>query len=216
MKKIFELFTQNNYKEDNLIFVNEDLQLETYQSIKFLEKVFMHKTNNEMFIILNMLAKELTAECQNKSIKDWEENIIGFINFGLSYIENKEYLKYSTNLIILVRKGYPLDEIIKIEKSSNICRKIYIQIEDDGQMDREEQFNLPFILEYEKNVEVPDISVDNQRIHESSLVHEKREQKKVLRSINKIYELYKNKSVDKIERIERIESEYWKEILLDE
>lgn len=140
-----------------------------------LQHVFLHETQSEMFILVDITKNiekllksyNITYEDSNKVdmknseyqfllekvIKNWEQLILNFINFEWDNEEKRKFLKYNITLIILCCREKIDNEsilsktnaIIREERSTSVCRKIFIFNEDD------ELNYLPFYFENIKN-----------------------------------------------------------------
>ena len=135
-------------------FIEEDKETGKMKYIKPLETVFMHKTFNEMYLILdcgNQILNEI-KEAQNL----WENNVLSYVNFGEEYLQHKRYLKYNTILTIMC-KDLPQDEDdifrYESEKSKYICRKIFILVDDNGEVLDNNKTMLPFYFKPIEDIE---------------------------------------------------------------
>lgn len=105
----------------------------------------MHKTKNEMFLILECF--DLNSDSIKKICKEWEDRILYYANFGREYRDNINYLKYNTFLIILYKdQNGTVDNNFKFdtEKSLEICRKIFLSCDSDGKVKDDEVSIIPF------------------------------------------------------------------------
>lgn len=140
-KKLIESFTVN--------FGEKDLK---YSDI--LKDIYLHKTGNEMFIILDCISQNLDE--LKKVCEEWENYVLNFVNLDEEFRDNINYLKYNITLIILCRddKNSPFDDDFrfKMEKSVRICRKLFLLCdENDAVLDNEWRY-LPF---YNSTYELP-------------------------------------------------------------
>lgn len=154
----------DNAKIDSFCDVNGNWLVE-------LKYVFLHNTESEMFIVLDLkenlenlfriydieyetedeqcIKYNLYRNFLKKVISKWENLILNFINFEWDNEIKRKYIKYNISLIILCSKESIIKDevlnqkntIIKEERSTNICRKIFIFDEDS------EQNYLPFYFE---------------------------------------------------------------------
>lgn len=202
----FEEFFCNEYIEIkatgyNVIssFIEEIEGTPTKRYIEPLKTVFMHKTFNEMFLILD--CTDLNLMQINSECRAWENNVLNYVNFGEEYTYNKKFLKYNIVLIILCKDLPEKDDDIfrsEIEKSKTICRKIFILTDDEGNIFETNKTMLPFyfepiektknddINEYEKKLKdiLPkDEEVSNILQYKEKLSNE--DEKKILRWLEK-------------------------------
>ncbi len=132
-----------------------------------LKNIYLHKTHSEMYIVIESKATEL-IESLNELVEQWEERVLEYLNFEYTDLRTKKYLKYNVTLIILCICEKPVVEndrgaFIKEEKSTNICRKIFLFCDNSGRISAEELKYLPFYIE--------SIKVDKKREEE---INEKR------------------------------------------
>lgn len=124
-------------------FIEEENEPPKYK--KPLKAVFMHKTFNEMYLILDCINLKVTEI--KELLVEWENTVLSYVNFGEEYIENKEFLKYNIVITILC-SDLPQneDDIFRyeIEKSKNICRKIFILVDEEGEVLDSNKTMLPF------------------------------------------------------------------------
>jgi len=113
-----------------------------------LKAVFIHKTKHEMFLVLDCRKVELD---HIKSLcEEWENKVLNFVNFGKEYRQSINYLKYNISLLILCIdiEGYKDDEFrFETEKSTRICRKIFLLCNKDGHILKDDEVMLPFYFE---------------------------------------------------------------------
>ncbi|EIA17662.1 hypothetical protein ACSW9Z_05040 [Clostridium perfringens] len=148
--KIFKNYT--DIKEKVLIYSFCDKEDKWFPE---LEHIFLHNTKSEMFIVIDLTKKiseisnfynERYGQVCNKYeklieiiIKNWEKSILTYLNFEVEYEEKIEFLKYNITLVIICEKQkienqqiLESNKILKEEKSTNICRKIFIFNEKDS------------------------------------------------------------------------------------
>ncbi|WP_294359040.1 hypothetical protein [uncultured Clostridium sp.] len=124
-----------------------------------LKHIFLHETKSEMFLLLD-LSKNIEKLYINYNIdtyekllttiiSTWEESVLNYINFDLEDEKISRILKYNITLIILCKKDMlgknSLTEsspVIQEEKSTSICRKIFI-FNDKDNLEHELNY-LPF------------------------------------------------------------------------
>lgn len=132
----------------------EDIEIcEEKKYFEPLKEIYLHETQNEMFLILDCL--NLSYEDIRKVCNEWEDRVLGFVNFGEKLRENINYLKYNISLIILVKdKLISVNNDIKFEeeKSIKVCRKIFILCDDNGKIKESDKVILPFYFEPIKEV----------------------------------------------------------------
>lgn len=125
-------------------FLEEENELEKKYK-KPLKTVFMHKTFNEMYLILDCI--ELNLKQIKELLIEWENVVLSYVNFGEEFLENKKFLRYNIVITILCR-DFPQneDDIFRyeIEKSKNICRKIFILVDEKGKVVDSNKTMLPF------------------------------------------------------------------------
>lgn len=125
-------------------FLEEENELEKKYK-KPLKTVFMHKTFNEMYLILDCI--ELNLKQIKELLIEWENVVLSYVNFGEEFLENKKFLRYNIVITILCR-DFPQneDDIFRyeIEKSKNICRKIFILVDEKGKVLDSNKTMLPF------------------------------------------------------------------------
>ena len=121
------------------------------EELKILEniKVYINKIKTEIFIIVNTYSIDSGIEDMCRKI---ENCVMGFINFGEEYRETIDYLKYNLTIIFIVN---PKNINKPNEKSTRICRKIYVYGKNEhGNEIKDEEVNyFPFYLENLKNVD---------------------------------------------------------------
>lgn len=157
-----------------------------------LQHIFLHNTESEMFILLDLknnlidlfslydikindngvIDDDLYQLLLKKIISNWEDSILRFINFEWDNEIKRKYLKYNITLLIFcfrekIGNKKDLNEtnsIIKEERSTSVCRKIFI-------FDEKNELNyLPFYFEtINNNSSDESIILENelnQKIHE--------------------------------------------------
>lgn len=121
--------------------------------LKPVENIFMHKTNNEMFIILN--CADMSILEIEKNFKEWEKIFLSYINFGEEYKGHKKFLKFNTTLILMC-KDLPEEEDdlfrYQVEKSKAICRKLFILIDEDNNIIESNKSMIPFYFNSITNI----------------------------------------------------------------
>lgn len=121
--------------------------------LKPVENIFMHQTNNEMFIILN--CADMSILEIEKTFKEWEKIFLSYINFGEEYESHKKFLKFNTTLILMC-KDLPEEEDdlfrYQVEKSKAICRKLFILIDGDNNIIESNKSMMPFYFNSIKNI----------------------------------------------------------------
>lgn len=139
----------NSSKDYKLIeeFLDECLQGEELRYHEPLKSVFIHKTKNEMFLILDCLAYDW--ETVGRICEQWEEKVLSFINFGQEFRENIEFLMYNISLIILCKKEILSNNSVlyENEKSVTICKKLFLSCDDNGKVVDEDKTIIPFYFE---------------------------------------------------------------------
>ncbi|MDA3732444.1 hypothetical protein PBV87_13200 [Niameybacter massiliensis] len=141
----------NNYFENSKkysLLLDEAISAfckEDGSKIEPLIAAYMHKSQNELFLILDIRER---ADDILSIIKEWQYIISDFINFGDEFRESIEYLKYNISLIMLYKKENNSVELIQEnEKSSTICRKIFIECDESGNILNQDELLLPFYFE---------------------------------------------------------------------
>jgi translation elongation factor EF-1beta len=143
----------NDRHEAIEIFLEDSERGKEYKYSEPLKTVFVHKTGNEMFLILDCVKLDfvkIKAVC-----KEWEEKVLNFVNFGKEFRENIEFLKYNITLLILCKdKNGNIDDDLRfeMEKSTIICRKIFLLCDDTGNILNNEKIIIPFYFEPIKTV----------------------------------------------------------------
>lgn len=133
--------------DDNAVsfFIEESKDTNIKRYIEPLQTVFMHETFNEMYLILDCI--DLKLNQIKELLMAWENTVLSYVNFGEEFLENKKFLKYNIILTILC-KDFPQneDDIFRyeIEKSKNICRKIFILVDENGDVLDSNKTMLPF------------------------------------------------------------------------
>lgn len=146
-----KLFIEHGYtdikKEDARIeaFCNDDK--EWMPELKY---IYLHKTYSEMYLIIN-IGNLSDSKHISETIKEWEIRILEYLNFEFKNEGKKQFLMYNITLILLCvsYSSQELDDrehIIKEEKSTNICRKIFLFCDKDYNLKKEELKYLPFNL----------------------------------------------------------------------
>jgi hypothetical protein len=132
-KKPIEEFTMN-IRDNNLQYSN------------MLNDIYLHTTNNEMFIILDCVSKN-TFELKNVC-DEWENYVLNFINLDKNFEKNIDFLKYNITLIILCKdnKVNMSDDNFRysMEKSLRICRKLFLLCDENNEIIKNELRYLPF------------------------------------------------------------------------
>ena len=130
MQKIDKLFIENGFKKEKLYIDKEELPF---------NNVYINQSNTEVYIVEKLDLNDL----QNNKIEEYQDEILWFENFTENY-----FLKYNMNLNILYDEQNIEDEfknyIQKYERDSNICKKIFLDINNKDNL-----CILPFI-----NIEV--------------------------------------------------------------
>jgi hypothetical protein len=124
---------------------------ENNEWLQELRNIFLHKTHSELYIVIEKNIVELSNDL-NKIVALWEERVLEYLNFEYDDLKTKKYLKYNVTLIVLCIgekniEGTDRRAFIKEEKSTNICRKIFLFCEDSGTIPTAELKYLPFYLE---------------------------------------------------------------------
>lgn len=135
-------------------FLNNYEEKEKRDFIEPLQCIYMHKTFNEMYLVLNCINYDLS---QIKEICiNWESNVLNYVNFGDEYKDNKHFLKYNIALLILCKDLAESEDDnfrYEIEKSKTICRKIFIITDENENIPESEQTMLPFYFRPIENQE---------------------------------------------------------------
>lgn len=121
--------------------------------LKPVENIFMHQTNNEMFIILN--CADMSILEIEKTFKKWEKIFLSYINFGEEYKSHKKFLKFNTTLILMCKDLPEEDDDLfryQVEKSKAICRKLFILIDGDNNIIESNKSMMPFYFNSIKNI----------------------------------------------------------------
>lgn len=161
METVFDImsFFTEDYNEVEIEFFKNTEHL----YIKPITKIYLHKTKNEMYIIMDCHNMQI-CEIQD-SVLSMEKEVISFVNFG-NEIEKRDYIKYNINLLLLCKSENEESKIFEIEKSKQVCRKIVVNISDDKKVKKEDISILPFyfneiqqvknneIISIEKNLEI--------------------------------------------------------------
>lgn len=153
LKEIFNYeYIEIESNDDNAIkfFLDEENEIEKRYK-KPLKLVFMHKNLNEMYLILDFT--KFTFKQIKESFIEWENIVLSYVNFGEEFLDNKKFLKYNIVLTMLcIDFSQNEDDIFRyeIEKSKNICRKIFILVDKNGEVLDSNKTMLPF---YFKDIE---------------------------------------------------------------
>ncbi|GEM_PF-5273865 len=110
--------------------------------------IYLHKNNREMFLVLDCTSYE-TDKIKDICI-EWENKVLGFVNFERSFENDMEYLKYNVSLIILCTEETGEEDNDfrnETEKSINICKKIFLLCNNDGEIEEGDNIILPFYFE---------------------------------------------------------------------
>ena len=102
------------------------LDMNTGNLVVPLVDIILHKSESEMFLLLQGEESLQTGEIE-QFVRKWEDKVMSFINF--SDVKCTEKMRYDIQLLILYEKKNEkqyTEEILKIEKSSRNCRKIFI------------------------------------------------------------------------------------------
>lgn len=135
-------------------FLDELEEGKEQKYIEPLKAVFIHNTKSEMFLILNWMNYDIESI---KNVCDkWENKVLEFVNFGNEYRQFIKWLKYNISLLILCK-----DEIGDIddnyryqtEKSTQVCRKIFLLCNDRGEIIDDEKSIIPFYFEPIKTID---------------------------------------------------------------
>ena len=113
-----------------------------------LTEVFIHKTKNEMFLVLDCL--DLDVDLIKNVCDEWEDKVLNFVNFDKEFRNEMEFLKYNISLIILCK-----DEIgdeddnyrFEAEKSIKICRKLFLICKNKEEINEDDKAIMPFYFE---------------------------------------------------------------------
>lgn len=119
-----------------------------------LQCIYMHKTFNEMYLVLNCINYSLSQI--KKTCANWESIVLNYVNFGDEYKDNKRFLKYNIALLILCKDLAENEDDsfrYEIEKSKTICKKIFIIIDKSENIPESEQAILPFYFKPIENQE---------------------------------------------------------------
>ena len=127
-----------------------------------LKHIYLHKNHGEMFIVFDMIGKEKPNIL--KRIKEIEECVLTYINFEWEEVKKYKYIKYNITLIIRCNSvdlgGNNI--IIKEEKSTTICRKIFLF---DDKNEEEELNYLPFYFSKLKKVQTSKLETIYKRLN---------------------------------------------------
>lgn len=140
-----EIDGSGNEKKDFInAFLDNEIENDQFKYYDPLKKVFIHKTQREMFLILDCLKYKSTSI--KKICGDWEKRVLAFINFGSEFRDEIEFLKYNIFLLILCQDEigeFDDDFRYEAEKSLNICRKIFLICDENGDL-RDNETIIPF------------------------------------------------------------------------
>lgn len=155
-KEDYELIeaTGNGKYEVIDAFLDDFVDGKEQQYSEPLKAVFIHKTKNEMFLVLDCL--KLETDCIKSVCEQWEQRVLSFLNFGKEYRENIQFLKYEICLMILCMNvvGNADDELrFETEKSIKICRKIFLICDENGEIIEDDEVIIPFYFEPVKNID---------------------------------------------------------------
>lgn len=120
LKKIDNLFLNYCFKKEKLYIDEEELSF---------DNVYVNENNTEVYVVEKINLDDLN---KNK-IEEYQEEILWFENFTENY-----FLKYNVNLVIVYDGSQDIDEvrkyIEKYERDSNICKKIFLDINSDDSL----------------------------------------------------------------------------------
>lgn len=153
MRELFEVKKYNFYNDihDELRqeLDSNFLDMETGNFIEPLVDIIVHKSNLEIFLVLQ--GEERLQEGKiEQFIKDWEDRVMSFINFS-DVPEYTNKMRYDIQLLVLyekVNENQYKDDILKIEKSSRNCRKIFIPLENGEITDEGKVFLTNTVLDF--------------------------------------------------------------------
>ncbi|MBX4266783.1 hypothetical protein [Clostridium estertheticum] len=139
MREIFNIkdfFTKDYYEVEIESFKNsEGIYIEP------IAKIFLHNSKNEMYIILSCY--DMVIGSVKDAVASMEKEIISFVNFS-DEIDDREYMKYNINLLLLCKEVKNELGLFEIEKSKQVCRKIIMNISDNKKIKKEDASILPF------------------------------------------------------------------------
>lgn len=159
---------------------------ENEEWVQELEHLYLHKSGSELYVVIS-LEKTLSLDEIENIIDNWETRVISYFNFYLKDKEKKEFLKYNTTLLLILKceKAERYDErceIIKEEKSTQICRKIFLFSDENGNVNEDELKYLPF---YIQTINIEQSLKDKNMSEKAELLKLVREAKEILESYNK-------------------------------
>lgn len=141
-----------------------------------LKHIFLHTKHSEMYLVVEKKENEL-ANSLDQLIMNWEERVLEYLNFECTDLKTRKYLKYNVTLIVLCIPDKNVVEenrkvFIKEEKSTNICRKIFLFCDNMGTVLEEELKYLPFYIESIKTEETGEAEINDLRKSLTSFMRE--------------------------------------------
>lgn len=115
-----------------------------------LTQIFIHRTKTELFLILDIrdISSSTFKEKVEETCKDWENNIMVFLNFGDEYRDSLKYLKFNITLLFLYSSALKCQTnfFYELEKSTVNCRKIFLSCNGET-VDEKDLSLLPFYFD---------------------------------------------------------------------
>lgn len=162
-----EIFSSNGYIDIKDMNDVESFRDDRGNLLEGLEHIYLRNNYAELFLVFNMTS--LTRKTIKTRIKEIEECTLTYINFEWQDEKTYKYIKYNTTLIIRCNSELwgENNSIIKEEKSTTICRKIFLFEDKDKEM---ELNYLPFYFTELKNSE----SLELKNLYEDLIIDMKK------------------------------------------
>ncbi|NAS18709.1 hypothetical protein GND98_012725 [Clostridium butyricum] len=174
-EKIIDILEKFEYKKSQLVVKEESLDI---------GDVFI-KDNKEVYIIVDkFITEELIEECKFQLLwyQNWCENEILMFNINIIFIyDSNSYNKVDISKIIS-----------KYERDSSVCRKLFIDLRDESDLDI-----LPFREVNLENGKISEVKLKNSIIEKLkseklylnllNINYEDEENEKILKEIEELY-----------------------------
>lgn len=128
-----------------------------------LKNIFLHNTEQEMYLILDCLDKDI-GQIEELCV-DWEIRVMAFINFSKSPKEGVNYLRYNITILLLIDESKTKDEEYAkiqyhLEQSTLICKKIFL-VHKNGKLKEAEETLLPFHFDKIRRISTNEGQINN-------------------------------------------------------
>lgn len=142
IEEVFQKHALNFRKIENDI---EAFQFENEYASDIVS-IYIHNNEREMFIVVD--ATKHNADIK-RYCEHWEQKVLAFVNFDDNFYKSMKYLKYNISLVLLYNNEKNLEippVIMQEEKSLSVCRKIFLQIDDNKDILENNLNYLPFFF----------------------------------------------------------------------